>query len=486
MKRQWSVWILVVSLIGMVNAIYLTYLKLFSSPFCIGTGCNQVLASPYSTVFSIPISVIGIMAFVGIAAMALKQMCRDKNLSAGIFAVSGVGCLVHLYLICIQWFVLSEWCLFCLLSALIMAIILGITLYGITDKTRLLQYSFYTENPVWCTLGVAFGSVALVFLTLVYYGVVPFNSGTSPHAVVATFDSETVTQNELDRKLGTQLTQLNRRIYDQQYQMLESMLLDYDAKKQGVTTAQLTKKIKRTSPPITNADVTAFFTQNQDKMNGKSFEEMKPRIRRYLEGKSSAEAIGEYVSFLKKKYTFRQFLPRLFNVTVIPNPHQKMTVGPDNAKLKVVIFSDFECPYCKRAHDELKSLYNQYPEDIQLTFRHLPLPSHSGSYMKAVAAVCADAQGKAMAYTDLVFGNLDPQSNEKLVNYARKINLNIPEFEYCLNGEASKQVIQADMDEVDRLSINGTPALFFNGEFHGMVPNGPKLDQLLNDYGIIK
>jgi protein-disulfide isomerase len=373
-----------------------------------------------------------------------------------------------------------------LLSALIIAIILGLTLFPITDKSRLLKLDFYTENPVWCTLGVAFGSVALVFFSLVYYGVVPFNSGKSPYSVVASFDSVSVTQEELDRKLGTQLTQLNRRIYDQQYQMLESILLDYDAKKQGVTTSQLTKKIKRTTPPITDTQVKGFFNQNQDKMNGKSYNEMKPRIRQYLEGKASAEAIGEYVSFLKKKYTFRQFLPRLFNVKVIPNPHQKMTVGPDNAKLKVVVFSDFECPYCKRAHDELKALYNQYPKDIQLTFRHLPLSRHSGSYMKAIAAVCADQQGKTLKYSDLVFGNMNPQSNEKLVNYARKINLNIPEFEYCLNGDGAKQVIQSDMDEVNRLSINATPALFFNGEFYGMVPNGPNLNQLLKDYGIIK
>ena len=144
--------------------------------------------------------------------------------------------------------------------------------------------------------------------------------------------------------------------------------------------------------------------------------------------------------------------------------------GPDSAPVKIVEFSDFECPSCRVVQTDLQGLFNDYPGKVQLTFKHYPLTSHKWSLYAHQAAECMNFQGKFWPYHDLLYrkqqdwaaSNVPPV--EILARYAAETGANMDRFGKCMADVTVTRGIYAEKEEGNRRQVNATPTFFLGTE----------------------
>jgi protein-disulfide isomerase len=137
--------------------------------------------------------------------------------------------------------------------------------------------------------------------------------------------------------------------------------------------------------------------------------------------------------------------------------------GPERAPVTVVVFSDFECPFCLRSEATLRALAAQYPDKVRIAFRNTPLPMHPNAPGAARAALAAGEQGKFWEYHDALFAHqsaLDPASLDR---YATDLGLDLARFHRVMASSAVDATLAADAAEAARLGVAGTPTSFVNG-----------------------
>ncbi|MCB1215511.1 MAG: thioredoxin domain-containing protein [Deltaproteobacteria bacterium] len=147
--------------------------------------------------------------------------------------------------------------------------------------------------------------------------------------------------------------------------------------------------------------------------------------------------------------------------------------GNKDAKIVVAEFSDFECPYCKKAAVELKKLLKPYEKEVSFVFFNYPLdqachPSlskrlHVQACNAAYYAHCAKEQGKFWEYHDTLFTEKEHFSEEVFKKVAKEVNLDSSKLESCVASEETKKAILEDLQLGINLKIRGTPTVFVNG-----------------------
>ena len=154
--------------------------------------------------------------------------------------------------------------------------------------------------------------------------------------------------------------------------------------------------------------------------------------------------------------------------------------GNPDAKIKLIEFGDFQCPACKASHPIINKILQDYSGKIVLYYRNFPLSMHKNSFIAAVAAECANEQGKFWEYHDILFDNQNNLDKENLEKYAKNIGLNEEQFNLCLDNEKTKEFVLTDVNDAKKLNLKGTPTFFINGRevFGG---NEQELRKLIED-----
>jgi protein-disulfide isomerase len=140
------------------------------------------------------------------------------------------------------------------------------------------------------------------------------------------------------------------------------------------------------------------------------------------------------------------------------------SIGPEDAPITIIEFSDYQCPYCRRWHEQVyQPLLNAYPGKIKLVYRHLPLTSiHPDALPAAEAAMCAGEQDAYWPFHEKLFSSVELNSDLYL-QYAQEIGLDVTNFEACLTEHRYQEAIQADSDFAVNLGATSTPTFFING-----------------------
>ena len=140
------------------------------------------------------------------------------------------------------------------------------------------------------------------------------------------------------------------------------------------------------------------------------------------------------------------------------------SLGPDDAPITIVEFSDFQCPFCRRFHSETyQALLDAYPGQIRFVYRNLPLTSiHPDAMPSAIASLCANDQNVYWEYHDKLFSS-ETLTRDTFIQYATDLNLNVDEFSACLDSGKHDENIQQDMDFALNLGVQSTPTFFVNG-----------------------
>jgi len=140
------------------------------------------------------------------------------------------------------------------------------------------------------------------------------------------------------------------------------------------------------------------------------------------------------------------------------------SIGPEDAPIIIIEFSDYECPFCKRWHEEVyQPLLNAYPGKIRFVYRHLPLTSiHPEAFPAAEAVMCAGEQNAYWPYHDKLFGG-NSLGSDLYIQYAQDLGLDMTMFEACITDHKYKEAVQTDMDFALNLGATSTPTFFING-----------------------
>ncbi len=136
----------------------------------------------------------------------------------------------------------------------------------------------------------------------------------------------------------------------------------------------------------------------------------------------------------------------------------------DKAKVVLIEYSDFECPYCGRHNPTMIDLYEQYGDDVAWVYRHWPLESiHAQARPSALASECAGEQGKFWEYADALYENQDLLGDDYYTTLAGDLGLNLTQFSECYESEKYNSVVDADLESGFNAGVEGTPATFVNG-----------------------
>jgi protein-disulfide isomerase len=204
-----------------------------------------------------------------------------------------------------------------------------------------------------------------------------------------------------------------------------------------------------------------------------SDEEFAKKFAVYLESEKGKELLGGAVeSYFKEKQDNarkaqadrqKADLEQQFkNPIKIPVGNSPVK-GPADAKVTIVEFSDFQCPYCTKGMKVMEEILKAYPKDVRIVFKNLPLPFHKQAEPAARAALAAGKQGKFWEMHDALFENQKKLNSAFYEELATKLGLNMDQFKKDYESEDLKKAVKDDAELAKEHGIRGTPGFFVNG-----------------------
>ena len=296
--------------------------------------------------------------------------------------------------------------------------------------------------------------------------------GLPPDKVVATFNGGQVTAKELEESVRPKIKELENQMFQARKQGLEQLAMEKiikaEAAKQGISEQDFIRKKVEALPVTqpTEEQQKQFFERL--KAGGQippdtKYEELKDRIAQALVGQQRQAQVQTVIGDLQKQANLKMDLPQPRVEVAATGPAR----GPKDAKITIVEFSDFECPYCGAAHDTVEKVMGEYAGKVRLVYRQFPLSFHPHAAKAAEASLCAldQGEGKFWEYHDVLFKNQKKLSPDDLKAHAAAVGLDASKFGACLDSGNKKAAVDADEKAGLEAGVGGTPAFFINGIF---------------------
>jgi len=299
---------------------------------------------------------------------------------------------------------------------------------------------------------------------------------------VATVGSQTITQAELDKHVRAKLIELEQQRYEALREGLDELigeaLFAQEAKARGITVEELKKQeITAKAGAPTEAEIQEVYEANKEDLNNAPLEAVKPQIVEYLNQFHTQQRRQAFIEELKGKYkTTVALRPPVIEV----GTGGRTPRGGANAPVTIIEFSDYECPFCQRAEQEVQKILNEYGDKVRFVYRDFPLPIHAHARLASEAAHCANAQGKFWEYHAKLFANRD-LTREKLQTLAGEVGLDRAKFDACLDKQEFKAAIDQDVADGASVGVTGTPTFFINGRLLSGAQPYEKLKEVIDE-----
>jgi protein-disulfide isomerase len=295
-------------------------------------------------------------------------------------------------------------------------------------------------------------------------------------AKIAEVNGQPIVASDLQKYAGRELSAQRDNLYKLEKQKLEeyitAFLLTQEAKKRRVSVeAVLDQEVNSKILPVGDDEIGVFYKLNKARI-AVDLDKAREQIRGYLHNQKiqaqkalflkSLRSNAKVVTYLKPPPIFRAEL------SIAGEPFK----GSEKARVTIVKFEDFHCPFCKQAQPTFNELLSRYNGQVRLVHKDLPLESlHPQARQAAEAARCAYEQGKFWEYHDKLYANSPKASADDLKSYAKEVGLNVDSFDRCFASGKYKAVVQQDLNEGAQLGLTGTPTFFINGrEISGNQP----------------
>ena len=287
--------------------------------------------------------------------------------------------------------------------------------------------------------------------------------------LAAAVGTEKISEKELETGIESDIYDAEMKVYDIKFAKLQALLLEkfmnQDPNKKGLSNDEFLNKYIAKDIKVSDADMEKFIKERQipkDQINP----EIRERIKQFLEMEAKKVAVEKWIADKTKKSPVEVYIQKpqrpVFDVSTKDAPFK----GGSDAKVTIVEYSDFQCPFCSKGAIVIAEVEKKYGNKVKVVFKNFPLPFHNQARLAAEAAFCANEQGVKFFWKmhDAMFGDQSKLDKDNLYASAKKIGVKEAEFKTCLEATKYKAVIDADMAEGQKLGIKSTPSFFVNGK----------------------
>ena len=277
-------------------------------------------------------------------------------------------------------------------------------------------------------------------------------------------NGKTLTLLDLERRFPAALFQASATYYDAERKtvdaFIDAYLVDEQARKEGLSVAELFEKhVNGAIAKEPAEDALRMYYEMIDITE--PFEAVRQKIIDAVRDRRIAKAKAAYVQSLRSaaQVTLRLAPPR---APIAMN--DTAARGPANARVTLLEYADYECPYCQQIQPVIEKLEQEYKGRLAFAYKDFPLPMHPNAEKAAEASRCAGQQGKYWEYHDQLTTTkqLDMAA---LKNHARVLKLDTAAFDTCLDSGQMAEAVKAQASEAQTLGVQGTPTFFVNGRY---------------------
>jgi protein-disulfide isomerase len=246
-------------------------------------------------------------------------------------------------------------------------------------------------------------------------------------------------------------------------QLVQDKLLAKEAAARSMTADDLAKaEIDGKAGEPTPDEIKDFYEKNKARMAGKTLEQASPDIEKGLRQMKLQTRRGVFLKDLQDKAQLKVLLepPRVDMKVPAGWPGSK---GPEKAAVTLIEFSDFQCPYCKRAQPTIDQLLTDYGNKIRFVYRDYPLQFHPRAMPASIAVHCAAEQGKYWEMFNNLMKEQGDLGDEDLKKRAAAVGVDAAKFAACYDGKKPEAAIKASFDDGAAAGVTGTPSFFVNG-----------------------
>lgn len=281
------------------------------------------------------------------------------------------------------------------------------------------------------------------------------------------YEGKSYYKKDLNPALQQAIYEMERQSYERLQKIIDAHLLEKyaseEAKKKGLTVEKFAEQTFQ-GRKVTEKEAKDWFETNKSRLGGREFNTIKSDIMQLLQSQEDEKVRATVVAKIKKDGKFQTSLTEpkapVVNISVEGFPSK----GAKNPKVTIVEFADYKCPHCRDASKTLKAVYEKYKDKVQMVYLDFPIDRSGLSRTIAEGAACADKQNKFWEYHYKAF---DEQSNlnaNSPMEFAKQLNLDSKAFETCMKTDEVKNKIEKSRKEGERVGIEGTPTIFFNGQ----------------------
>ncbi len=282
---------------------------------------------------------------------------------------------------------------------------------------------------------------------------------------VAKINGKVVTEGEIFEDIKSDIYEAKLKEYNLKMAKLKSHLLESfinnHPDKKDLTNDQFLDKFIASKIVISASDIEAFAKERKiPQLN----EQLKGRIKNFLMESKKREAIEAWLDKKLQENPVEVYLEKpqrpTYKIVAGDSPY----FGGKNAKVEVVEFSDFQCPYCANASKILDQLKEKYGNKIKIVFKNFPLPFHKDAHKAAEAGLCANEQGKFWEMHDAMFAAQDKLAVPDLKATAKRIGLDSAKFDTCLDSHKNHAKLTKTIEEGKAAGVKSTPTFYINGQ----------------------
>ncbi|MEY4065762.1 MAG: hypothetical protein RIR26_1970 [Pseudomonadota bacterium] len=211
--------------------------------------------------------------------------------------------------------------------------------------------------------------------------------------------------------------------------------------------------------------------KDEKSLQSLSAEEKRKVMKKYLSQQSRVRLLTEATDTAIEKGEIRLVSAAPVAPVFKISKSTQAVIGDSSAPVRVVEFTDFQCPYCKKLSSVSQEVIQKLGKNLSWEVRHFPLSFHKQSRQAAAAVYCASVQGKLSEAKKWAFDAQERFSQDGIFDeMGKSLGLPLPSFQACRNSPETQKLIEADVKEGERLGVSGTPSIFVNGrKFEGDV-----------------
>lgn len=280
---------------------------------------------------------------------------------------------------------------------------------------------------------------------------------------------ETINEAEFNKGIESDVYEAEMKVYEIKFGRLQGMLLEkfmnQDPNKKGLSNDDYLAKFIAKDIKVSDKDIEKFIVDRQvpkEQVNP----EIKERIKQYIEMEKKKEAVDKWLADKVTKAKVEIYLKKperpTFNVDVTGAPFK----GNKDAKVTIVEYSDFQCPFCAKGTKVVEDIQKKYGSKVKIAFKHFPLPFHNQARLASEASLCANEQNSNLFWKmhDAMFADQTKLDRQNLIETAKKVGVKEDAFVKCLDAKKYAGNVEADVVQGQDLAIKSTPTFFINGK----------------------